>query len=166
MELHLEDGTAAGTVTVQRQGGDTLFAVEARLPRGLWRIVACGTAGELPLGVTEGGEVTLRRCYSRSLTDRLGAVGSVQARRCADARMESEWQVCRSTEVSRLPPLPAGALRCVRKDGLLLALPWRQDGPFPWPELFCLARVGRMAERTWVFYALDSSGTPVLQEEN
>ena len=162
MELRLEDGRAAGTVQVQRLGEDTLFTVTARLPAGLWRITAHGGAGELALGVMEGSG-TLRRRFSRSLADRLGEVRHVTAQRCAGARMESEWQACRGDEA---PHLPSGALCRCRGQQLTLALPWREDGPFPYPHWFCLARVGQMAGRTWVFYTLGGAGDPVLGEEN
>ena len=166
MELCLEDGRVAGTVTLQRQGGDTLFTVAARLPVGLWRIVARGAAGELALGVMEGGDGTLQRRFSSPLTDRMGTVEQVTAHRCASARMESEWQGCCGELWPGLPPLPPGSL-CRRHGGsCTVALPWREGGPFPWPELFCLARVGVMTGRLWVFYTLDEAGHPVLGEEN
>ena len=166
MELKLENGKVAGTVSVQRQGEDTLFSVTARLPQGLWRIVARGTEGALALGVLEGGSGTLHRRFSGALVQRIGTVQSVTAMVSAGARMESEWQACRQSDAPHLPPLPPGALFRRTASGSILALPWRQDGPFPWPELFCLARVGTMAGRLWVFYALDPSGRPVLPQEN
>ena len=162
MELRLEDGSTAGTVQVQRLGEDTLFTVAARLPAGLWRITAHGGTGELALGVMEGSG-TLHRRFSRALAGRLGEVQRVTAQRCAGARMESEWQVCRGDEAPHLPP---GALCRRRGQHLVLALPWREDSPFPYPQWFCLARVGQMAGRTWVFYALRGAGDPVLDEEN
>ena len=160
MELRTDDGSAVGTVDILRQGEDTVFDLTARLPAGLWRITACGTAGELTLGVTEGGAVHLRRLFSAALAGRLGTVRSVTAQR-AGARMESEWQVCRDVPCG-LPPLPAGALHRRESWGRTLALPWREETPFPWTPLFCLARVGRMAGRTWVFYSLGGDGDPVF----
>ena len=166
MELRLEDGSIAGTVVVQRQGEETVFTVSARLLPGLWRIVARGTAGELTLGVLEGGVCTLHRRFSHALAARLGTVESVTALRSAGARMESEWQACRRGDAPHLPPLPPGAL-CRRESwGRTLAFPWREGGPFPWTELFCLARVGTMAGRTWVFYTLGEAGEPVIRQEN
>ncbi len=160
MELCLENGSVVGSVSVQRQGDDTLFAVTSRLPQGLWRIVAHGTAGELALGVLEGGGGTLQRRFSRPLTDKLGAVQSVTAQR-AGAQMESEWQACTCVP-DHLPPLPPGSI-CKRvSGGRILALPWSDNAPFPWPSLFCLARVGIMSSRLWVFYTLDGSDMPVL----
>ena len=166
MELRLENGAVAGTAAVQQQGEDTLFTVSAHLPPGLWRIVARGTGGELVLGVLEGGSGTLHRRFSRPLSQRIGTVQSVTAMISAGARMESEWQACRRIDAPHLPPLPPGALCRRTAVGSLLALPWHRDGPFPWPELFCLARVGTMAGRLWAFYTLDPSGQPVLPQEN
>ena len=160
MELRTEDGRAVGTVDVQRQGEDTVFAVTACLPHGLWRITACGRSGELSLGVTEGGAVHWCRRFSSALTRRLGAVESVTVQR-AGARMESEWQAC-TCAPQHLPPLPAGTLCKTLHNGRMLAMPWSDNAPFPWTPLFCLARVGRMNGRLWVFYMLDSADRPVL----
>ena len=162
MNLYLEDGTAVGTALVQPAGEDVLFSVSARLSAGLWRIVAHGSGGTLVLGVMEGGGVWQRRFSSR-LVGRLGRVERLTASRCAPARMESEWQGCRGAEAPGLPP---GSMCRRRQNGCTLALPWREDGPFPWPERFCLARTGVMAGRLWVFYTLDETGEPVLHEEN
>ena len=160
MNLYLEDGSVAGSASVRQVGEDVLFSVSARLSAGLWRIVAHGSGGTLALGVMEGGGVWQRRFSSR-LVGGLGEVERLTASRCAPARMESEWQGCCGDE-----SLPPGALCRRHGGGCTLALPWREDGPFPWPERFCLARTGVMAGRLWVFYALDQTGEPVLSEEN
>lgn len=165
MELRLESGAVAGTAAVERRGEETVFTVTARLGDGLWRIIARGSAGELTLGVLEGGEHTLCRRFSRTLTERLGQVEAVTARRSAVTRMESEWCEACGADVPRLPTLPPGAVYRRRGAGCLLAIPWRQGDPFPLAEMFCLARVGTMEGRTWVFYALDSRGEPVFQEK-
>ena len=162
MNLYLEDGSAVGTASVQQTGDDILFSVSAHLPTGLWRIVAHGSGGALSLGVMEGGGVWQRRFSSR-LVGGLGTVERLTACRCVPARMESEWQGCRGDEAPSLPP---GSLCRRRHGGCTLALPWREDGPFPWPERFCLSRTGVMAGRLWVFYGLDEAGQPVLDEEN
>ena len=165
MELRLENGISAGRAEVQRQGEDTVFTVTARLDDGLWRIIARGSAGELTLGVLEGGEHTLHRRFSSALTDRLGQVESVTARRSAITRMESEWREACGADVPRLPSLPPGALCRSRGTGPILAIPWRQGEPVPLTEMFCLARVGTMAGRTWVFYTINGEGEPVFQEK-
>ena len=166
MELRLENGAVAGTAAVECRGEETVFTVTARLDDGLWRIVARGSTGELTLGVLEGGEHTLRRRFSSALTDRLGQVESVTARRSAITRMESEWREACGADVPRLPSLPPGALCRSRGTGHIIAIPWRQGEPFPLTEMFCLARVGSMAGRCWVFYALDEAGNPIFGEES
>ena len=103
MNLYLEDGSVAGSASVQPVGEDVLFSVSARLSAGLWRIVAHGSGGTLVLGVMEGGGVWQRRFSSR-LVGRLGRVERLTASRCAPARMESEWQGCRGDEAPGLPP--------------------------------------------------------------
>ena len=162
LNLYLEDGSVAGSASVRQVGDDLLFSVSARLSAGLWRIVAHGSGGALALGVMEGGGVWQRRFSSR-LAGGLGEVDRLTASRCAPARMESEWQGCCGDEAPGLPP---GSLCRRHGGGCSLALPWREDGPFPWPERFCLARTGVMAGRLWVFYALDQTGEAVLSEEN
>ena len=162
MTLYLEDGSAAGSASVQQVGDDVLFSVSARLSGGLWRITAHGSGGELALGVMEGGGVWQRRFSSR-LVGGLGRVERLTASRCAPARMESEWQGCCGDEAPGLPP---GSLCRRHRSGCTLALPWREDGPFPWSERFCLSRTGVMAGRLWVFYTLDGAGEPVLSQEN
>ena len=162
MNLYLEDGSVAGSASVRQVGDDLLFSVSARLSAGLWRIVAHGSGGTLVLGVMEGGGVWQRRFSSR-LAGGLGEVERLTVSRCAPAQMESEWQGCCGDEDPGLPP---GSLCRRHGGGCTLALPWREDGPFPWPERFCLARTGVMAGRLWVFYALDQTGEPVLSEEN
>ena len=164
MELRAENGGCVGSAEVCRRGEETEFTVTARLEEGLWRIVACGSAGELTLGVLEGGEHTLRRRFSPTLTERLGQVESVTARRSAITRMESEWREACIGDVPRLPSLPPGAVYCRRGKGYILALPG-QGEPFPLAERFCLARVGTMAGRSWVFYTVDSRGEPIFQEK-
>ena len=136
MELRLENGAVAGTAAVECRGEDTVFTVTARLDDGLWRIIARGSAGELTLGVLEGGEHTLRRRFSSALTDRLGQVESVTARRSAITRMESEWREACGADVPRLPSLPPGALCRSRGTGHIIAIPWRQGEPFPMTEMF------------------------------
>ena len=160
MELCLENGCAVGTVSVQRIGEDTLFTVVSHLPQGLWRIVAHGTSGQLVLGVWEGGSGTMQRRFSRPLTERIGTVQAVTAQQTG-ARMESEWQACEEA-VSGLPPLPPGTLWKRVPEGRMLAMPWADNAPFPWTPLFCLARVGAMNGRFWVFYTLDGKDRPVV----
>ena len=66
LNLYLEDGSVAGSASVRQVGEDVLFSVSARLPTGLWRIVAHGSGGTLVLGVMEGGGVWQRRFSSRT----------------------------------------------------------------------------------------------------
>ena len=100
-------------------------------------------------------------CYERFNTEQVGQVESVTARRSAITRMESEWREACSGDVLRLPALPPGAVYCRRGKGYILALPWQQGEPFPLAERFCLARVGTMAGRSWVFYTVDGRGEPI-----
>ena len=44
------------------------------------------------------------------------------------------------------------------KSGKLLALPYSESAPFPLPELFCLARIGRKC----VIYRVNEKNSPIL----
>lgn len=165
MDLWLEgEGRSAGTAVLEQLETDTLFTVQARLPPGLWRIVACSRSGELVLGVLEGGSCRLQRRFSRELTGRLGTVESVKARCSAGARMESEWRAALPGELADLPPLPAETLIRRRGNYRTVALPWREDTPFPLPALFCFARVADLAQEKSLLFTFDDSGNPVMEE--
>lgn len=155
-----------GAAGAERRERDTVFTVSAALPPGLWRIVAEGTEGELVLGVMEGGSSCLHRRFSHDLTRRLGAVRAVRAERSGSTRMESEWRVPLADDLTGLPPLPPGAVCRTSARRRTLALPWQEESPFPWPQLFCFAREGAMGGRRWLFFTFDEAGAPVLEEEN
>ena len=55
-----------------------------------------------------------------------------------------------------------GAMVCEAKSGKLLALPYREDAPFPLPELFCLARIETVGGRRCVVYRVDEKNSPIL----
>ena len=47
-------------------------------------------------------------------------------------------------------------------DGICLAGWFDSSAPFPIPALFCLARVGELYGKPYVFFAFDSGGMPVF----
>ena len=55
-------------------------------------------------------------------------------------------------------------LLCERERETLLAIPCEEDGPFPLPELFCLARVAQVRGRRCVVYRLDEKKCPAVWE--
>ena len=56
------------------------------------------------------------------------------------------------------------ALRRENGGRLELALPYSPARPWPLPELFCFAAVGRLAGVTRVFYGFSGSWTPAMPE--
>ena len=147
-----------GTLAVTPSGADTVFRVRCTgLPAGLYRLYVCGDGGELLLGVTEDG--CLHRRFSAAMTAPLGAVTWCRAQPAA----APQWRP--ATLSDSLPwHVPAGTL--LRRQGAVtqLAAPWRQGEPFPLPELFCFAAVGRLAGVTRVFYGFSGSWTPAMPE--
>jgi hypothetical protein len=133
---------------------DTCFTARASAPPGLYRLYARGEGGELLLGVWEGGP--WRRRYSRSMTAPLGNITAVRAEKSDDGG----WR----RDLRPFARWPAGLYRRTSR-GWLLALPYREDGPFPLPELFCLARVGRVEGQMQVVFALDEEGNPHMMGE-
>ena len=151
-------GRRVGSLTLGPSGTDTVFrACCTGLEAGLYRLYACGSGGRLLLGVTEDG--CLHRRFSAAMTGPLGPV----TRCLAEPVQGGEWRPL--TPQDGLPwQAPAGTL--LRRQGAVtqLAAPWRQGEPFPLPELFCFAAVGRLAGVTRVFYGFSGSWTPAMPE--
>lgn len=165
MEMPLyKEGRSAGTVQVERQGEETVFAVRADLTPGLYRVAVRGEDGELLLGVLEGGrETVLRRRFSRAVTGGVGRICSAEAVPCGG---RSEWRAAGEAERRVLPPLPAGAL-CRRRGKLLeVALPAPEEQPFPLAERFCLARLCRLEGKRWAVFTFDETGEMIFPPEN
>ena len=57
-----------------------------------------------------------------------------------------------------------GALICERERETLLAIPCPENGPFPLPELFCLACIAPVRGRRCVVYRLDEKKCPTVWE--
>ncbi len=153
--LYLED-RRVGTLRITPAGADTCFCLEGAAPPGLYRAYACGRRGELLLGVWEGSP--LRRRFSRALTEPAGPVD----RGCLRPVPRNDW---RPAPPERFAGWPASGGLCRRRgDGWELALPFPEDGPFPIPELFCLARVAVVSGRRWAVFRFDGAGWPCLPE--
>ena len=166
MELPLyEEGRAAGTVLVEQQGEETVFAVRADLKPGLYRVAMRGEGGELLLGVIEGGRgAALRRRFSPSVAGSIGKMRSAEAVCCA-AR-DGTWHAAGEEERRILPPLPPSSL-CRRGGGRLeVAIPAPEGQPFPLAERFCLARLCTIEGRRWAVFTFDARGEMIFPQEN
>ena len=49
-----------------------------------------------------------------------------------------------------------------RGETRVVALPFDPEKPFPWPELFCLARIVPWRGREWAVFAFDGRERPIL----
>lgn len=165
MELSLyERERAAGTVLVEQQGEETVFAVRADLEPGLYRVAMRGEGGELLLGVMEGGcGAVLRRRFSPSVVSRVGEMRSAEATRCT--AKGGVWHTADEEERRNLPPLPPASL-CRRKDGRIeVAIPAPEGQPFPLAERFCLARLCVLEGRRWAVFSFDKQGEMIFPQE-
>ena len=159
------DGRAVGELRLTEQNGDTVFdATFGRLPRGIYRIIACGERGELLLGVVEGEEKSLRRRFSAAIAGGVGKISAARAESCGES--PQAWREVGEKDFPSLPRLPETAL--LRSIGRCryLALPWRGEDPFPMPELFCFARIASVNGKNCAVFAFDEGGTPIFPQEN
>ena len=144
-----------GRLTAAPEGADTCFRAEYRLTEGLWRLYAVGRQNRLLLGCAEGGQGILQRRFSRQLT---GGLGALLGGAAEPVSAPEDWRPVWAGEFPGLA-LPEGAL--CRRVGRrrYLALPFREDGPFPLTGLFCLASVRTLRGREWAIFALEDRET-------
>ena len=126
-----------GRLTAAPEGADTCFRAEYRLTEGLWRLYAVGRQNRLLLGCAEGGQGILQRRFSRQLTEGLGALLGGAAE---PVSTPEDWRPVWAGEFPGLA-LPEGAL--CRRVGRrrYLALPFREDGPFPHKKIYIYATI-------------------------
>ena len=150
------DRQRIGILCIAEDEKDFCFTVKGDVPGGLYRVTIRGDRGELSLGAWEGGE--LHRRFSRRMVSSVGRI------RCAVAcpAGDEEW---RGVGGSTFCGWPArGGVWRKRGELRQLALPFPPDGPFPLPELFCLARICSVAGEQRAVFCFDGSGRPVTAE--
>lgn len=167
----LMDGMPAGELTAEREALYTWLEARCRLPgEGLWCAWAVGDRGELRLGILEpaGGRASIRRRFSRQLTDPVGRLrwGEVRPARPAEP---GDWEPpadmadwFRSPWLRReLAGIP-GVLCRRSGERRYAAVPYDPARPFPLTALFCFARVRRIGGRDYAVFAFDREERPVF----
>ena len=164
----LAEGRPVGTAEVTEEGLYLRFTADCEDPlSGPCRLVGAGERGELRLGVPEpgGGRLRLSRVLSRRDCAAVGRLSHLELR--APAGSAPQWE-----------PLPPDAFRgswirnrlgrerevlfARQGETRLAALPFDLRKPFPWPELFCLARIAVWQGREWAVFAFDGQKRPIL----
>lgn len=155
-------GDCRGEIVLRPEGSRMEVRASMEDPGdGLYRAVLRGERGELMLGVLapEGERLELcRRLYSRDI-EKLGPLQDGEAR-CSFQFQQTCWrETCCPAQLFRSAffhsRLGSFGRAWWRRDGtvLLLALPLREDGPFPLEALFCLGRMERVDGIPCVVYA-------------
>ena len=145
-----------GILCIAEDEREFCFTVKGDVPGGLYRVSIRGDRGELSLGAWEGGE--LYRRFSRRLVSSVGRI------RCAVACPAGDegWRGVSGGTFCGWPV--QGGLWRQRGELRQLALPFPPDGPFPLPELFCLARICSVAGEQRAVFSFDGAGRPVTTE--
>lgn len=163
----LENGTAAGELTVWPDRLYTVFHVSCPPREGLWRAWAVGETGTLRIGVLEpeNGVLCIRRRFSRELTAPAGPLLRGELRPLGEER--EPWEPLRADSfqtpyLQRCLRESAGALMCRSGDRRLVALPRDDTVPFPLEAMFCFARPRRLRGRDWWVFAFDEAEWPAF----
>lgn len=156
-----------GELSVEREALYTWFTVCCRLPEpGLWCAWAVGEQGRLRLGVLEpqDGKLTIRRRFSRRMTEPLGKLVQGELRPAAG---ETAWELLGDPAACFHSPYVQNQLRGVegvrtRAEGTcrLVAVPYDGRRPFPLTAMFCFARVGTVEGRRCAVFALNREEWP------
>lgn len=125
--------------------GGSRHLLPGRIPANGGPVAAlrCGPSEPAAAGLRRGRAGYLQRRFSRQLTEGLGALLGGAAE---PVSAPEDWRPVWAGEFPGLA-LPEGAL--CRRAGRrrYLALPFREDGPFPLTGLFCLASVRTLGAR-------------------
>lgn len=156
-----------GELSVEREALYTWFTVWCRLPEpGLWCAWAVGEQGQLRLGVLEpqNGKLTIRRRFSRRMTEPLGKLVQGELRPAAG---ETTWEPLGDPAAHFHSAYVQNQLRGVegvrtRAEGncRYVAIPYDGRRPFPLTAMFCFARVGTVDGRRCVVFALNEKEWP------
>lgn len=161
----LWEGTEVGELTMEPDALYTWFTARCRLPgEGLWHVWIVGDRGQVRLGIAEP-QKGIRRRLSRQTAAPLGTVLRGELRPAGeegwhpapepDRMFQNPWLRQKLQGMAGVLTQKTGELR-------LLALPYREEQPFPLPPLFCLGQLRRISERTYIVYAFTADDRPVF----
>lgn len=164
----LAEGRYVGTAEITEEGLYLRFTADCEdLLSGPCRLVGMGERGELRLGVPEpeGGRLRLSRVLSRRDCAAVGCLSHLELR--APAGQAPRWgplppEAFRGKWLRERLGREREALFARQGEVSLVALPFDLRGPFPWPELFCLARIVPWQGREWAAFAFDGQERPIL----
>ena len=172
VELYCQDARG-GEATLRVDGVRVEIYARMRDPGdGLYRAVLEGECSELPLGVMEArdGELVLRRRPERGEIERMGRVRRIRVARSFAFGEKSIWT--RTEEPSSLfgddfwrHRLKNQSYAWWRRErsALVLAMPLKENAPFPLETLFCFARVERVEHEVCVVFNFDENEVPFSQ---
>lgn len=146
----------AGILRITPEGRDTRFTVRACANAGIYRLIAKGEQGDLLLGVWDGSAMSRR--FSREMTAPAGRIISAEA-----VPVEGAAEPWLPAPAERFPRWHAAGGLCRRRgEGWQLAVPFADDGPFPFPSLFCLSQIGRVKGQQMAIFCFDEKGQPIF----
>ncbi|MBQ9493367.1 MAG: hypothetical protein IJR54_06490 [Oscillibacter sp.] len=149
--------------------------VRVPLRRGMWRAWAVGERGEVRIGTLEpqNGESVISRRFSKQSLSEIGTLVRVDVRPAEDGDGAGEipeaWEqageapLFRTARFRRQSRHVRGALTRTDGDRRRVALVRDENGPFPIPELFCLASSAKIGARDYWVFAFDRQEWPVLE---
>ena len=165
LPLFAEHGAQVGKLRWTQEG--LYLQLEARTEgrrEGIFRAYLRGENGEKLLGVMEpeGNGMACRKRFAEPQLRALGRWKGAVLRKSG----EEGWRDYRGEVPGNWSRRLAveGALQ--RKEGqhYLVALPYPEGEAFPFTELFCLARIRRIAGRRYVVYTFSEGGEPMLPQ--
>lgn len=169
-----------GKLVLMEEGGRV--QVRVRRPddgRGLYKAYLLGAGGRFLLGTLapENGALTLCRTLSLRELERQGVWPPSGG--CVDLAFPFQksgealpgWRREECPERLMGDPL---LRRCARElrgvllrrtgEGFQLALPWREDAPFPFTPLFCFAVPREAGGKRWAVYTFSGRGCPQMHK--
>ena len=166
----MREGKAVGELQWEQETDSAV--VSARCPPqgdGLWCAWAIGQRQELRIGLMEkqNGQWSIRRRFSRRLTDPLGPLVRGELRAVGQGEQKDAWKAVERPEMLFRPLWLRRQMQGMQgvktrkgEGSRFVAIPYAKNKPFPLPALFCFARIVEMGEREYAVFAFDERDWP------